>query len=443
MTFHAWKHWLRSLPWSLRWFVLLVLFRPVLDVLYFLKDVSPFLSPLYIVGALTPVLILISFLLDAFPPKSESFLDVIFGFWGVLLFAGALMLLLYSPSIETLGNAITHVTPVFIYFFVRHLIRSKRDLKGLLMTFLYGTAVPFGMLLFERLVMPLDQLVHTRGYGRYTGLYADVVSYGIYVIGALLIACYFFLDHENLEPPKKRMWRLVIIGSLSILGLLSMHHTASWGVAAALLVLLTLHAAGSKKFSLVAFVVFIGIAGLLLVGDRIQERVGTAIQSEIAVLEGEKDIRYALHGRMSRWSRYFAEWEDVMLVEELFGANLNFDDNVGGVQAGIHNDYLRMLFSTGIVGLVVYLLFYVLLFVKTLSMSSDEKFLVRGAMAIMLLYSITTVPTLYAPLLYLTLCVFAYGALPPSERRVRVPQMRRPHPDACIDTSRLIPRGGR
>ena len=46
------------MPWSLRWFIYLVLLRPLIDQLYYLKTVSPFLSPLYIVGVTTPFLCL-------------------------------------------------------------------------------------------------------------------------------------------------------------------------------------------------------------------------------------------------------------------------------------------------------------------------------------------------------------------------------------------------
>lgn len=424
MTFRAWKQWMQALPWSLRWFVLLMLFRPVLDVFYFLKDISPLLSPLYIVGVLTPVLIGASYLMDTFPRKSPSLLDGIFGVWGVLLFFGALTMVLDSPSLGALGEAIKHVTPVFIYFFVRHLIRSKRDLKGVLTTFLYGAVVPFGMLLYERLIRPLDDVVLTRGYARYEGLYADVLSYAIYIVGALLVACYFFLDRDSQESFNRRAWRLGGVGTLCTLGLLSMHHTSSWGVAAALLVLLVLHAAVSRQMSLVVFVVFIGISGLLLVGDTITERVGTAVQTEVAVLEGEKDVDRAFHGRMTRWNYYFAQWEDVMFLEGLIGGHLNPKDRIGGVLGGMHNDYLRILFTTGSIGLLVYLLFYGALFGKSVSMAADEKFLIRGAIAIVLLYSITTVPTLYPSLLYLVFSVFAYGALPASQRQPAVAPVR-------------------
>lgn len=425
MTYRVWKQWVQSLPWSLRWFVLLILLRPTLDVFYFLKDISPFLSPLYIVGVLTPFLILLSFLANTFPAKEESFLDFVLGFWGLLVLLGALTMVLDRPSIATFGDSIKHITPILIYFFVRHLIRSKQDLKGVLTTFLYGAAVPFGMLLFERLVSPLGDLVHTRGFTRYEGLYADVVSYAIYIIGAFLIACYFFLDQDSMESFKKRAWRLAIMAALCLLGLISMHHTSSWGVAAALVGLLLLHAAGSKQFSLVVFVVFIGLAGFFLVGDTINERVGTALQTEIAVLEGEKDVDRAFHGRMTRWNYYIAQWRDVMGLEGLIGANLNPNDRLGGLMGGMHNDYLRILFTTGGIGLSMYLLFYVLLFFQTISLPSDEKFLVHGAIAILLLYSITTVPTLYPSLLYLVFSVFAYGALPPEVQRLPAPHTER------------------
>ncbi|HRZ78170.1 MAG TPA: hypothetical protein P5248_12420, partial [Bacteroidales bacterium] len=58
MKHREWKHWVRSKPWALRWFIYLVLLRPVIDNLYYLKHVSPFLSPLYIVGVLSPLLAL-------------------------------------------------------------------------------------------------------------------------------------------------------------------------------------------------------------------------------------------------------------------------------------------------------------------------------------------------------------------------------------------------
>lgn len=72
MSFQAWKKWLLALPWSFRWFAILVLLRPILDVFYFLKEISPAISPLYIVGTLTPILIIFLFLTVHFPEKKRT-----------------------------------------------------------------------------------------------------------------------------------------------------------------------------------------------------------------------------------------------------------------------------------------------------------------------------------------------------------------------------------
>ena len=130
MSFSVWKQWLGSLPWSLRWFVLLVLFRPFVDNFYFLKETSIFLSPLYIVGVMTPILIVASFFSGSLPKKNKSNLDQAFGFWGALVFFNVLALLTLQLSLDIMEVAIKMSTPVLIYFFARHLVQSKQDLKG-------------------------------------------------------------------------------------------------------------------------------------------------------------------------------------------------------------------------------------------------------------------------------------------------------------------------
>ena len=60
----------------------------------------------------------------------------------------------------------------------------------------------------------------------------------------------------------------------------------------------------------------------------------------------------------------------------------------------------------------------------------------------MLLYSVTTVATIYFPLVYLSFCIFAYAALPATEPvavRQMVPRRRRLHPNllaGCVERER-------
>ena len=272
------------------------------------------------------------------------------------------------------------------------------------------------MLLYERFVSPLGRVIQTRGFGRFEGLYADVMSYAIYMIGAFCIACFLFLDESNRDTFNARARKLTLIGGLVVAGLISMHHTSSWGVAAALVALAVWHILGRRSLPAFVLVLLVGGAVALTVGETIGERISTALQTDIAVIQGEKDTRYAFHGRMWRWQMHLEEWSEISLPAKLLGVPVAAPDGWwGGMLTGVHNDYLRVLFASGWLGLITYLSFYVLLYYKTLNKPKSDQFLIRSGIVVMMLYSITTVPTLYAPLLYLALSIFAYAALPQRE----------------------------
>src|SRR5437016_327172 len=94
MSFSEWKYWFRSLPWSLRWFPLLILIRPLVDNFYYLKNVSPVLSPLYIVGVLTPLLAIYG--MAVIRRQQRSPVDVYFSVLTFLMLISVLFLFFYS-----------------------------------------------------------------------------------------------------------------------------------------------------------------------------------------------------------------------------------------------------------------------------------------------------------------------------------------------------------
>jgi uncharacterized membrane protein HdeD (DUF308 family) len=80
---------------------------------------------------------------------------------------------------------------------------------------------------------------------------------------------------------------------------------------------------------------------------------------------------------------------------------------------GMHSDYVRNLFLSGIIGLVFYILFLISMTIKAFTLHNlADKFLVLCCILTIVLYSLTTMPTLYAPYLYLIYCVYAYALLP-------------------------------
>ena len=93
MEYKDWKNWIGSLPWYLKWFVILVLIRPIVDNFYYLKNISPVLSPLYFVGIATPILCTIA--LINYRKKDFSIFDLLYGIWGILMLVSLFFMFLY------------------------------------------------------------------------------------------------------------------------------------------------------------------------------------------------------------------------------------------------------------------------------------------------------------------------------------------------------------
>lgn len=420
MSFRAWRHWFVGLPWSLKWFVILVLLRPLVDALYFLKDISPFLSPLYIVGGLTPVLIAASYLSDSFPEKRFSGVDLFFVLWAWLSLFNAMVLVGKDGlSVDSLGHLLYFVTPAFIYLYVRHFIQSKQDLQGLITTVLYSIIVPSILIVYENLFMPLSTQL-SRDMTRFQGIWADVVSYGMFFTTGLLAACYFFLERDTGVPDGKRVRVLVAVTITGLIGLLSIHHSASWIIFIVVFALFVWHSTGGRT-SLSMLVVVVLVAGSYLIfGDAISASFGNTIQRELNVIEREdKGIEDLFHGRGHRWAAFLALWEPMPSLSKLFGVTFGtLDMRWQSVPVrymtlrGVHSDYFRLLFATGLVGLIAYLFFLGGTFVRSLRLPKAERFLVWGGLAILVLYSVSTTPTLYATIQYICFSIIAYAASP-------------------------------
>jgi len=90
----------------------------------------------------------------------------------------------------------------------------------------------------------------------------------------------------------------------------------------------------------------------------------TRSEYEFQVLEGERDIKFLGHGRVGRFM-YFIDWfERYPLSQQLIGTGINI---------GPHGDWYFWLFMYGIIGLTMYLIFYLGLFRKIYSIFKKSK----------------------------------------------------------------------
>jgi O-antigen ligase len=146
--------------------------------------------------------------------------------------------------------------------------------------------------------------------------------------------------------------------------------------------------------------------------ETIDENILPLIETDIQVYEGEKDSEALLHGRVGRWMSFLEVFSESGVVSQFIGLPAGMNDPYKFISKGAHNDYLRVLMFTGYIGITVYLIFLGSIFIRALKRNTDTRFLGLGAFAIIAMYSISTTPSLYAPLLYVLIPVICFLAIP-------------------------------
>lgn len=410
MNFKNWRYWAKSFPWSKRWFIYLVLIRPVVDNFYYLKEISPMVSPLNWIGLLTPVLCIPAIIQNSY---KKNKIHSIFNFWSLLIILNSGLLIIQPLDFISLSQWILKLSmPVYLFAFLRIFIRNKTDLIGLLTTFLYSAGIAATILIYELIFQPI-RLEYSRGIERIQGGYADVMNYAIYLSFGFLILSYFYiLFKSGSQHIKVKLPFLIMVGVLCLLGFIGISHVVSYFVFAFLIVLFVLFIA--RRFTTASFLVILFLlTGFYLNGDKFyQERLDPMLKQEIEILQGERDEAQLFHGRMMRWTYAWESFKDSPVLAWLIGYSVSFENPLFNISIGIHNDFLRIFYFTGIIGFLLYILFLFSLWKRSRFVQLSEKFLLFSSIAVLLLYSVSTTPTFYPNFLYVLFSILAYFALP-------------------------------
>ena len=131
------------------------------------------------------------------------------------------------------------------------------------------------------------------------------------------------------------------------------------------------------------------------------------------MINGDQDIQYAFNGRVSRWEKYFEIWNRMPAITHYLGVSFSgYKQAPIMISGGMHNDYIRILFLTGIIGVTIYILFFLLILYRVKFLRIPDKFLVIGAVGIVMLYSMSTLPTIYPGIYYLVYAIYSFALLP-------------------------------
>ena len=129
----------------------------------------------------------------------------------------------------------------------------------------------------------------------------------------------------------------------------------------------------------------------------------------MALIAGENILEktYLFHGRVGRWVRHL----------DMFSQESTFNQYFGGIgskypylmEHGPHNDYLRILFSTGYIGLILFVIFLLSLSLFSLKLKREHSYMLLSLVLLIALYSITLTPTTYIDVIILFMAVVVFN----------------------------------
>jgi hypothetical protein len=406
MKFKYWRLWARSKPWRLQWFVYILLLRPFAETLYFLKETSPLASPLYWIGVITPLFALLA-IINYKPQKTK--IDRIFGVMSTLILASAIMTYPVSTSAVLFINMFLKLTyVVYIYYFLRIFIQSRIDLIGILTTILYSSIFPLFILFYEVFINPVSNEM------RLQGLFADVINYSSYLLFSLIIVIYFYFQQKKSNILIQfKPFIIVIYFGIVFIGMWQIKHMTSLAVFLVVIGLFLVHDFRKRIIPIILYSIILFFAASIYGDTFLEEVVNPRMEKEVEIVKGERKKSQAFHGRMSRWEGVWARYTNSSILSKTLGYTYELDRNVYAmVGMNVHNDFLRMLFFIGIIGLTFYIILLLNLIQRFNWLNKPDRFLGSALLISLILFSITTLPTLYVGFLNIYISLFAYLAQP-------------------------------
>ncbi|KAA5536247.1 hypothetical protein F0919_00855 [Taibaiella lutea] len=403
MKYKDLRYWFKTKKLHEKIFLFFIVLRPIVEPFFYLKSSSPLLSPLYWLGFLTFIVSIIGIFKSA---KIKSKFDTPFQFWSFLVIANVFLLYFTSDILDFIFFGLKLSYPVLVFFLLRTIIKSRIDLYGILTLFLYASILSMFWFVFD--------IAHYGSNLRDGSSFADIVNYGFYANFGLIILLYFNFKKKSKEINFMNVnSKMLIVGFIfAILCILSIRHMASIAVVICVSFIFVFYLSKKKAGVAVGFIV-IAVAFLALFGSTIySEVIQPRINNEIEVAQGDREESQALHGRMSRWEDRANDFAEAGLVPQLVGYpfTISYSNHMIGVTP--HNDFLRILFFTGIIGIIIYVYFIGRIFLRIRALPLSEKYLATAAMVTYVLYSISTVPTFYPGFNNFSFTIIAFISLP-------------------------------
>ncbi len=402
----SFSQWFKNLPWDFKFVIVVMMFRPFIDQYYSLSIPGLGISPLEVFSGLTYIALISGVVLRRSKAHSVSG-----GAMRVLGYVFTLNLLLSwdgNFSIWWLSFILKSTFVFVLYGYYEKTILFREDVLNIFKVYGFGAVVSAGYFVFYALTAGGETQV-SRGFVRFTGGYADIFIISIYTFIALALMQFFYYRAESSINRRRYLYGLLVVNAYAIFVLLNINHNLS-NIVYVVMTLMFL----AQVFKVRGVIPALLSSGLIVVAlfyysngaDRFVELLGT----EMEVARGDEDAGRMFHGRMDRWMYLYDDWQKQNTVSLFLGASLSDSEYKIPYFTGItHNEYLRMAFSSGIVGFGLYLFFIVSMFISVYRHNYRPlKFMGYNLLVILFLFSFTSVPLMYQSLMLPMMALFVY-----------------------------------
>ncbi|MBN2469060.1 MAG: O-antigen ligase family protein [Deltaproteobacteria bacterium] len=322
-----------------------VLIRPVIDCFYEARYAIFDIKPTELLGVLLPLIVFVKL----FVSKEHGFVRaplayVWFAYMYLQLFGTAVIITVGGDALLGMGYFFRAFNGFIGYFLFQEFFRTQKEFRILLIIHLVAGIVPLGMSVYQNLLGGVIRSEATiGGLIRNIGFYHDAYTIRLYcfqTLAALLLYWSYFL--KGTEIISRAV--LITMGSIILLTIYKIFSKAGY---LSLISWFTIWVLARRKI-LVLVGVLIMVLGVAMLGDsRFYETIETVYSKEFHVMEGKGKTDQLFMGRVGVWKHALAEFRINSLPLKLVGD--------GSPHTGAHNDFLRALLGTGILGLVMYL----------------------------------------------------------------------------------------
>ncbi|RED47073.1 hypothetical protein DFQ10_101854 [Winogradskyella eximia] len=247
------------------------------------------------------------------------------------------------------------------FFLIPSLITNKKRLKQLLLAIIICGLFPIAVSLFQFQTGIIFYARETVGLTRYVGFYHDafpVRFYGLMTLLAILMYFQFF------KPQRFLKYFLYGVTFSALFSVYLVFSKAGVGITGLWIALIMFFSKSKVKQTIAIAVALIVVS--VMFGDVIYGNIEQLFSKETGYQAGEiKDARYTLAGRGYVWQEYWDFWTNEQpLFFQIFG---------DGLTRPTHNEFLRLLLISGVVGVVIFVFFIIRMFNSVFKANREYK----------------------------------------------------------------------